>query len=52
MKMHIKQMEEIPTYRRYSIKDLKNLPKTYIAVAEHDTLRDDGRLFKSALDAG
>jgi len=29
---------------------LKDLPKTYIAVAGQDTLRDDGRLLKAALD--
>jgi len=29
---------------------LKNLPKVYLAVCGHDTLRDDGRLLKSALD--
>jgi versiconal hemiacetal acetate esterase len=31
-------------------KRIKDLPKTYIAVCTQDTLRDDGRLFKSALD--
>jgi versiconal hemiacetal acetate esterase len=29
---------------------LKLLPKVYVAVAEQDTLRDDGRLLKAALD--
>jgi len=31
-------------------KKIKDLPKTYIAVCGQDTLRDDGRLFKAALD--
>lgn len=31
-------------------KNLKSLPKTYISVCGHDTLRDDGILFKEALD--
>ena len=31
-------------------KKLKLLPKVYVAVAGQDTLRDDGRLLKAALD--
>jgi versiconal hemiacetal acetate esterase len=31
-------------------KRIKDLPKTYISVCGHDTLRDDGALFKEALD--
>lgn len=31
-------------------KRLKDLPKVYVAVCGQDTLRDDGRLLKSALD--
>ncbi|KAL5350350.1 hypothetical protein ACLOAV_003917 [Pseudogymnoascus australis] len=31
-------------------KRIKDLPRTYIATAGMDTLRDDGRLFKKALD--
>jgi versiconal hemiacetal acetate esterase len=31
-------------------KKLKLLPKAYVAVAGQDTLRDDGRLLKAALD--
>ena len=31
-------------------KQLKLLPKVYVAVAGQDTLRDDGRLLKAALD--
>lgn len=31
-------------------KRIKDLPKTYILAASKDTLRDDARLFKRALD--
>jgi versiconal hemiacetal acetate esterase len=31
-------------------KKLNQLPKVYLSVCSHDTLRDDGRLFKAALD--
>jgi hypothetical protein len=31
-------------------KKLNRLPKVYLSVCSHDTLRDDGRLFKAALD--
>ena len=31
-------------------KRLKDLPRVYLAVAGQDTLRDDGRLLKNALD--
>jgi acetyl esterase/lipase len=29
---------------------IKDLKKVYLVTAERDTLRDDGRLFKAALD--
>jgi len=31
-------------------KRIKDLPKVYICWAGHDTLRDDAKLFKAALD--